>query len=70
MSSVKKLSRLKEKAVRVLAVAAALCLLLSVTAAAEIELVYEGTVTAGETIPVPALYGGRVEEILSVRETR
>ena len=59
----KKLSRLKEKAVRVLAVAAALCLLLSVTAAAEIELVYEGTVTAGETIPVPALYGGRVEEI-------
>ena len=45
-----------------------LCLLAAaVPAGADYELSYEGTVTAGEAVPVPALYGGRVKEI-SVRK--
>ena len=53
---------------RLTALLTVLCVLLAaVPASADYELAYEGTVTAGDTVPVQALYGGRVKEI-SVRK--
>ena len=52
----------------ILALMTLLCVLAAAfPASADYELSYEGTVTAGEAVPVPALYGGRVTEI-SVRK--